>query len=196
MIVILTIACFGLGWLARAAGSLQPPNPALAGFTVGCEGKPQPCWYGIVPGMTSWEEANRLLLNFGYSFSGFTGSNIAKYTGEDEMSVCDSELEYSSAPTIASIQLQCADVSFGDLAAALGSPKGIESYPGNAVRLIFKENISVLESGHLGWASLFTDVRIVDLISPISNQPPPLRWLGLIPAWRYCQLESLPAEYC
>jgi hypothetical protein len=37
---------------ARALGETQPPNPALVGFTIGCEDKPQPCWYGIVPGVT------------------------------------------------------------------------------------------------------------------------------------------------
>jgi hypothetical protein len=34
---------------ARALGGTQPTHPALRGFTEGCEGKPQPCWYGIVP---------------------------------------------------------------------------------------------------------------------------------------------------
>jgi hypothetical protein len=37
---------------ARIAGGAQPTHPALRGFSEGCEGKPQPCWYGILPGVT------------------------------------------------------------------------------------------------------------------------------------------------
>ena len=51
---------------AKAIGSLQSPNPALKGFTEGCENKPQPCWYGIVPGVTTWEAAESILVNMDY----------------------------------------------------------------------------------------------------------------------------------
>jgi hypothetical protein len=47
--------------IARALGTTQPPNPALHGFTEGCEDKPQPCWYGIVPEKTTMEEAITML---------------------------------------------------------------------------------------------------------------------------------------
>lgn len=55
LILLAAFAVFNVA--ARAFGTLQPPNPALAGFTEGCEGKPQPCWYGIVPGVTTEAEA-------------------------------------------------------------------------------------------------------------------------------------------
>jgi hypothetical protein len=42
--------------LMSAIGSTQPIHPALRGFIEGCEGIPQPCWYGIVPGYTSLVE--------------------------------------------------------------------------------------------------------------------------------------------
>ncbi len=45
---------------ARALGTLRPPHPALAGFTEGCEGQPSPCWYGIVPGVTTAGEAGQI----------------------------------------------------------------------------------------------------------------------------------------
>src|SRR5262245_33041521 len=55
-----------LSLTARVLGTTQPPNPALRGFTEGCEDKPQPCWYGIVPGVTTAEEAIELLDEQGY----------------------------------------------------------------------------------------------------------------------------------
>lgn len=58
--LVLVVAFAAFNAAARALGTLQPPNPALVGFTEGCEGKPQPCWYGIVPGVTTAEEANQI----------------------------------------------------------------------------------------------------------------------------------------
>jgi hypothetical protein len=46
---------------ARALGGLLPPNPALAGFSAGCESQPQPCWYGIVPETTTMQAVETLL---------------------------------------------------------------------------------------------------------------------------------------
>lgn len=66
LIFTLTFTAFSLA--ARVLGSTQPPNPALEGFTVGCEGKPQPCWYGIMPGVTTVEEAKQMLIAKGYPF--------------------------------------------------------------------------------------------------------------------------------
>jgi hypothetical protein len=41
--------------LMSAIGGTQSIHPALRGFIEGCEGIPQPCWYGIVPGVTTPE---------------------------------------------------------------------------------------------------------------------------------------------
>jgi hypothetical protein len=56
----------GAGTSRPRMGGTQPPNPALRGFVEGCEGKPQPCWYGIMPGVTTAEEAKNQLLGLGY----------------------------------------------------------------------------------------------------------------------------------
>jgi hypothetical protein len=52
IIIYLVAILLTVSLAAKAIGSLQPPNPALRGFVEGCEDKPQPCWYGIVPGQT------------------------------------------------------------------------------------------------------------------------------------------------
>lgn len=54
---------------ARTLGGTRPPNPALAGFTDGCQNQPQPCWFGVVPGLTTAGDATRLLAAHGYSES-------------------------------------------------------------------------------------------------------------------------------
>src|SRR5690242_4609279 len=58
---VVTILCGTFALAARTLGASQPPNPALAAFTIGCEDQPQPCWFGVVPGKTTWMEINQLL---------------------------------------------------------------------------------------------------------------------------------------
>jgi hypothetical protein len=58
LLVLFTV----VGLAAPAVGGTQPTHPALWGFTEGCEGKPQPCWYGIVPGVTRMADGKAGLL--------------------------------------------------------------------------------------------------------------------------------------
>ncbi|MCA0457294.1 MAG: hypothetical protein LCI00_25205 [Chloroflexi bacterium] len=52
--------------LSHVIGSTQPINPVLRGFTEGCEGQPQPCWYGVVPGVMNLTEGADVLRTSGY----------------------------------------------------------------------------------------------------------------------------------
>src|SRR5574341_847017 len=52
---------------ARAMGTGQAPNAAVAGFYEGCEEKAQPCWYGIRPGLMKPAEAAAILNAYGFS---------------------------------------------------------------------------------------------------------------------------------
>jgi hypothetical protein len=49
-----------------ALGGTQPPHPALRGFIEGCEGVPQPCWYGIIPMETTFADAVTRLTELGF----------------------------------------------------------------------------------------------------------------------------------
>src|SRR5687767_4443952 len=53
------IACLNL--VVRAVGNSQPPLPVLQPFLDGCESKPQPCWYGVMPGTTTEQETYELM---------------------------------------------------------------------------------------------------------------------------------------
>jgi hypothetical protein len=65
--IAIPIICLVLTLTASALGTTQPPNPALRGFSEGCEDNPQPCWYGIVPGVTRREYViTQLAKNMGY----------------------------------------------------------------------------------------------------------------------------------
>jgi len=65
LVVIFFLTLISL--VARSLGSIQPSNPIMSGFTEDCERQPQPCWYGIVPGVTSMAEVKQRLLSKGYA---------------------------------------------------------------------------------------------------------------------------------
>ena len=63
IILLLTFTTFAV----RAVGKTQPANTALQGFTEGCAGTPQPCWYGIVPGVTTVAESHEVFAHYPYA---------------------------------------------------------------------------------------------------------------------------------
>src|SRR5215211_8272264 len=76
-LITLVLAVTGLS--ARALGSTQPLNPALRGFTEGCEGKPQLCWYGIIVGETLIEDVFHILEQKGYSTTLISSRELGQF---------------------------------------------------------------------------------------------------------------------
>lgn len=110
---IIVLALFLVGSIAaKAIGSLQPINPALRGFTEGCEDKPQPCWYGIVPGVTAANNVTEILHGIDNTFC-----NI--YLISD-----------TYAQTIEAIELKdCEGIRVGDLFLQFGMTIPSSVYP-------------------------------------------------------------------
>jgi hypothetical protein len=50
-----------ISWFGHLLGSTQTPNSVLQGFAEGCDGKPQPCWNGIVPSVTKFDDVPMIL---------------------------------------------------------------------------------------------------------------------------------------
>lgn len=96
--LILVAALMTISIGAKAVGALQPPNPALRGFVEGWEGKPQPCWYGILPEATTRADAEKIAGKLGFI-------------------TCRIQFEYSeSGDTIMTIGLRACDgIQLGDL---------------------------------------------------------------------------------
>ncbi|NWG16744.1 MAG: hypothetical protein HXY41_08925, partial [Chloroflexi bacterium] len=88
---LLLVVFAALSAAARAVGTWQPPNPVLTGFIADCEDKPQPCWYGIVPGVTTMHEARTVLSNQDYHFidsTGWTGRAFMHYRSSNRIINC------------------------------------------------------------------------------------------------------------
>lgn len=118
LVTILTVL------VAPALGHLQPPNPALHGFIQNCDGQPQPCWYGIVPGVTTVNEAVQML---NYQSLGTIERRRPVWTliYRNTNMNCSVQIRHEQ-DVIHSITITgCLDVRLGDLVTTLGTPERI-----------------------------------------------------------------------
>lgn len=69
LMLLFITTTFSLSMLMIVFGKTQPPpeNHTAAGFVLLCEGKTQPCWYGIQPVVTTEKFTRRVLKWLGYT---------------------------------------------------------------------------------------------------------------------------------
>jgi hypothetical protein len=122
--VPILLICVVLSLAARMLGSMQPPNPALNGLTEACVGIQQPCWFGVIPGVTTVAETHRTLLDLGYSPSQRSSFGIITYGRQAEVIPCRIQVRYvdSTGPIIALHFQECDGLQLGDFINALGFP--------------------------------------------------------------------------
>jgi hypothetical protein len=161
-----------------ALGSAQPPNPALEGFIIGCEGRPQPCWYGIMPGVTTEAEAETLMQVIPSDPSIFSSS----ITYSTYNTAGDKRLVYQ----ISILFRPSERVSLGEVMAVLGSPEWMDV---DTIYIVPDENILYKSGISAKVESIRTPFSPVYKISLHQGQIPYQNWHGFLPRWRYCQLE-------
>jgi len=193
LIATLTALTFTLALTARAWGEARPPHPALRGFVEGCEAVPQPCWYGITPQQSNLvllDVADSSLSQHGYTLVG-EGVTLderqypyRQYRQLDVVSTCDTSLTYLPTSTeVIYIGLNCTGIQVGDLLRLWGMPDYVrsEEYP-----FIFYAEPYV-------WVNVSSAQNLLAPLSsiqlPASYGIPTFRWHGLLPTWRYCQIE-------
>lgn len=184
--------------LAIGLGTFRPSHPALVGFVEGCEGQPQPCWYGIVPGETTRQEANRLLTALHYVQKVFTedSAGYAPSRPEDQCMVLLVMQKYQM--TIDGLFLfECPGLQWGDLI-------GERLVPENVIDGCYGISTAgdhVYAFGR-GWLSINATVNTVGLYQ---SQPPSLdsygsenvyRWHGFASSAGYERLEPHSALTC
>jgi hypothetical protein len=190
--------------LVSALGAARSIHPMLRGFIEGCAGVPQPCWYGVVPGMTTVQQGNDLALAHGYvlreerhlPFGG--GSARRLYESPPQ---CPFVLVSSPGEIIYEVFVQtqaCASpVAFGDLIAAVDFPEG---FMAGGVRIdasaVLSFEQSAIQAAVNNWVSLRAPVTIVFLFPRADVYA--RNWHGMLPMWRYCLFEDfdVPAFMC
>lgn len=93
-----------------------PPHPVLIGFDVDCENKPDPCWYGIVPGVTPIEEGLERLQKYVYEPGSAAGQSQPKILAE-----CVVTTEPMPDNQVwGTLTLRCSNLKLGNVAGHLG----------------------------------------------------------------------------
>jgi hypothetical protein len=182
-----------------ALGSLQPLNPALAGFDIGCEDKPQPCWHGIVPGFTTVEEAQGILENMSYVCASVRHLCARPATGME----CPSVAWWGFENQLTGLDLlDCGDLTLGSVITALGSPDRIIHFCDGFVDIIWddfaKVTVYLTENSRLWFAP--TDLPSDLAISPSQLEFGPdhpfagsvYPWQGFMPFTDYLQSQPNP----
>ena len=184
MILSLTI----IGLVARSLGSTNPPNPSLQGFIEGCEN--QPCWHGIIPGVTTIDDAKAKLLSSGYSLNSISPLQI------NAIKLTDSNCQTAAILFNAHVKQinisLCERVALGDFVRQFNQPEYVILDPlsiwyGGDIQLIFGKRF-------LRWATLsyYTPLQEV-ILFPANSSLPQLRqaWLDVLLQRKYCNLVGL-----
>ncbi|MBI1281162.1 MAG: hypothetical protein GC179_23755 [Anaerolineaceae bacterium] len=175
--------------VAHIFGSTQQTSLALRGFVEGCQVLPQPCWYGIVPGITTLEESKAQLLSHGYVLASNSTVQLSatKITDDCQKAVIvlDSHVKQIS------ISL-CERVALGDFVRQFNQPEYIMLDPlsiwyGGEIQLIFGRNARFSDA-----LSYYTPLQEI-ILFPLKSSVPQLRqpWLDVLLQRKYCNLTGL-----
>jgi hypothetical protein len=187
--LVTVLALFNM--LAQVIGATYPPHPALDDFRQGCDGKPHPCWNGIVPGLTTLDETRRIMAYAGTGvtlFNDLTESYTVYFIPPAPSPVCVVLFQMNKL-VVGRVQLQMckeANVQVGDLTTVLGLPERMV--------LVSPPNLGYgqVAINILNWRAQFTpdsQVSFINLLQPYSPNRTFYGWHGFVRAWRYCQLE-------
>ncbi len=182
--LVMLFSFFGVSAVAVGRGGVM--HPALVGFIEACAGQPQPCWNGIVPGVTSGAEAAERMAFAGDSrvaFNELTEAYAVYYRPPASAGFCFVAMDVADR-TVQYMQLQpCKDteMKLGDFAALFG---------------VQEQSITLLDVTFGGvrvktrwWSEPQAGISHVSLVAPARQDDPVYRWRGFVGLWRYCQFE-------
>lgn len=179
---------------ARVLGTAQPSNPGLDGFSEGCQDKPQPCWYGIVPGITTRREVTRITQSQGYEVQNeiFSGSFkvYSIYNPPPTTQGCQLEVGYGPRGEVVDFSLEdCEAIRLGDIIRLYGSEAAVFVNPdGNSLLLFSGAAFRIAFSFGQGMHpfSRITDIKLFPLSVRFDDG---FGWHGFAGRRRYCQFE-------
>ncbi len=126
---LLLIAFALLILFSRALSPAQAANPILEGFRLDCEGVPQPCWYGLQPGVTTLGQSYEIV------------RRLRPVIGQIDVFDHDQEIMFLNTSGACSVQVlgtgllidvvsiaNCPSIRLGDLMVRLGQPEHVRPY--------------------------------------------------------------------
>jgi hypothetical protein len=201
LIATLTALTFTLALSARAWGEAQPPHPALRGFVEGCEGMPQPCWYGIVPGGTPFHTVADTLTRLGYaanpnsgSIRTFTSVSPSQVPGSISLTVSCSNLDCTHVPIQYLYLFQWNHLQLGEVMNTIGFPSRVFAGPAEHYLSFGTSHLDVVP--RRAWSSPFEPIKTLLLpgMAAFNERATGQPWRGFVPFSLYCRLEPAFAD--
>ncbi len=185
----LTCSCLvGFALLAcifRAVGAGQSSHAALAGFRDGCLTADHPCWYGIVPKITSVEAAQTILARNGFHFrsaGGWRNQHFQTFEPDTPETNCHVRFE-DSGGHVTALYLSDCSLRLGDLMLTSGIPDSLCMQQIGHFGVVYSQNDSMIVMiAHKG---MFTPLSTIEYIRMNPN-------LGFLSTrWRGFRLPSV-----
>ena len=172
----------------------------MAGLDIACDGKPQPCWYGVILGQTTINEVKAIFKTFGDSFyDNMTKAQLEIF--KTTQGGCFAQFIYGrGGSTIinAIILTNCRRVRLGDLLARYGEPETLgTTITCDATHPVIQPNNYFIEYPADGvvavinrpavlrpWLSLQGNVRQLYLTKPRQTDGRKT-WMGLVSFERF-----------
>jgi hypothetical protein len=195
---VITFSVISAGMIAL--GGTQPPHPALRGFIEGCEGVPQPCWYGIELGRTHIMSAVALMEQTNFELYRYSPEETYTYQIEMLSSSCETTISahYQNETTILVRFENCTGLLLGDVVQLWGLP---DKFAGGehieigispiTLHFPFVDTFATLEANSVFVLDLFTSVEGLYLYYEPQQLNKGYRdWRGFLTQERYCQLDA------
>jgi hypothetical protein len=178
----------------------RPTTPAMAGFATGCADNTSPCWFGIVPGMTTFAEARQRLQEAGYMAGLINDPLNQQYFYSTELVPGCVRVSFARASDVVTyLRLYCLkNATVGEITASLGLPDSVVfnfSLYGDVEYLTYDHNKATggmtIIAG-VDWRTLHTPITTIEMFhrsvfSPLSVVTS--TWHGFVSMRRFCQLE-------
>ncbi|MEO8612107.1 MAG: hypothetical protein ABI690_29690 [Chloroflexota bacterium] len=192
LILPITLIFFVVSLASRVLATNLPPDPTLRGFTQGCEGKPQPCWNGIMPGKTTAEATYEHLSQLGYEIDDSIFSNTRQLQAHFPNSDCG-QITANIDQRIGILYefyVHPCEMALGAFLSAFGTPDVANlEFETCSIRLLFVEGhlqVTVANSVRptrnvIGFGLLSDETVSLDL----NRDSQRVSWAGILPMWRY-----------
>jgi hypothetical protein len=184
--------------------TVPPSNITLTGFTEGCAGKPQPCWYGIEIGVTTLSDAVDILQARGYHIQpmGQQSFDVPAIEGRSTTnSACSIQVYRKAAIPVANLVSvhYCPGLLVGDILREFGNAQ-VNSYCSRFGLVLF--NLIDVPNPRYPDNMITAQTRVrslTDALSPYHRiesvvfgaglndvADTPTLWNGFAPKWHYC----------
>ncbi|MBZ0288457.1 MAG: hypothetical protein K8I30_12645 [Anaerolineae bacterium] len=186
VVAVCGFICILLTFAAQVFGASQMPIPPVHAFLTGCEDKPQPCWFGVRPGITRQAELLSLMAFAGQPRFGSleigTGINVA-FTLSPPSPYCHADFSVVEDIVLRAELSLCRQpgIQVGDLAILWSEQSNVMSLP--PYELVYGSTSVNVE----GWPTPYSRVLYIIMLAPdskIYRYP----WRGFVSQDRYCQL--------